>query len=399
MRFHPHCRIRLLTGLVLILGSAGQLALASSYRPASDSEILEHLPNRPFGPSPAQDRALRELVATRPDQLDLALHLARIEVERARVSSDPRSLGQAQALLSPWWDEVRPPVPVLLLRATIRQRSHEFAPARSDLLQAVEREPDNVQAWLILANIEQVTGQLDAAAESCAHLQEITTPLIALSCTAALDGIRGRAGEAHEDLDSALRRSSERDQGDLRNWMLTLQAELAERLGRLDNAERMYRQSLSADPDDTYTIAAYSDFLLDAARPKEVVELIAADTPVDTLLLRRAQAAHQLRSADATSIIADLEARFAASRERGDRVHLREEARYRLELANDPAGALELAQANWRVQKEPLDARILLECAIAAGEPKAATDVIEWIRSTHLESPAIAKLVIKAERG
>lgn len=388
---NPSRKIRLLACLAIL--ASGEVAIATPYVPKLDSEVLEHLPTRPFGPSPAQERSLRELVARQPDSLDLALRLAQIEVERSRATSDPRPLGQAQALLAPWWDEARPPVPVLLLRATIRQRSHVFAPARDDLRQAVDREPDNAQAWLILASIDQVTGRFDAAAESCSRLREISTPLVVLSCTTALDGVRGRAAQAYAALADVMKGQNKRDQKELRSWMLTLQAELAERLDRRAEAERLYQESLSTDPNDTYTIAAFSDFLLDADRPEAVVALIASDTPIDTLLLRRAQAAQRLHSDHAGSIIAELDARFAASRERGDRVHLREEARYRLELANDPVGALELAQANWQVQKEPLDARILLECAIAAGKPEAASEVIEWVHSTHLESPALARLV------
>lgn len=386
-------------GMMILLGYPLTAVMATPYLPANDSEVLEQLPARPFGPSPSQERALRDLVARQPDQLDLAVRLARIEVERSRATSDPRPLGQAQALLAPWWNDERPPVPVLVLRATIRQRSHEFTPARLDLRQAVEREPDNAQAWLILASIDQVTGNFDSAAESCARLQETSTPLVALSCTATLDGVRGKASSAYDDLSAAMERGSGRDQDKLRSWILTLQAELAERLDRNDDAERLYRDSLARDPGDTYTIAAYADFLLDADRPQDVIGLIAADTPIDTLLLRRAQAAHRLHSADATMIIADLDARFAASRERGDRVHLREEARYRLELANDPQGALELAKANWQVQKEPLDARILLECAIAADKPDSAAEIVRWVKANRLESPAIAALVKQAERG
>lgn len=389
--------IGLLLGLLAIANIPGHAAHAAPFRPTSDSEILEHLPARLFGQTAQRERALRELIKSQPDQLDLAVRLARIEVERARLYSDPRPLGQAQALLAPWWDEQAPPVPVLLLRATIRQRSHLFAPARVDLLQAVQREPDNVQAWLILASIEQVSGRFEAAESACVRLHEIATALVAQTCSAALAGVRGHAAEASANLTLALEHASLREREELRDWVLTLQAELAERLGRPEDAERLYQLSLAANPDDTYTIAAYADYLLDAGRAEDVTHLIPADTPIDTLLLRRAQAANRLSTPDTEILIANLDARFAASAQRGDRVHLREEARFRLELADDASGALKLAQANWLVQKEPLDARILLECAVAAGNPEAAAEVIGWIRKNGLEGPTLAKLLAQAE--
>lgn len=384
--------------VVMVISAPLQPASATPYRPARDAEILERLPARPLGPAPARERALRDLIRRQPEQLDLALRLAAIEVERARSTSDPRPLGQAEALLGPWWNEPRPPVPVLLLRAAIRQRSHAFGSARADLLQAVDREPGNANAWLLLASIEQVSGNYTAAADACARLRGIAAPIVHLSCKAALDGVSGQAAAAYAQVSTALSGTSQGDQKALRDWMLTLQAELAERLARSEDAERLYRLSLASNPGDAYTIAAYADFLLDAGRPQDVMGLIAADTPVDTLLLRRAQAAHRLDSADAAAIVDDLDARFSALRRRGDRVHQREEARYRLELADDPDGALQLAEANWQVQKEPLDARILLECAIAAGRPDAAAAVARWIGETGLQGPKLAELVGRVTR-
>jgi hypothetical protein len=61
----------------------------------------------------------------------------------------------------------------------------------------------------------------------------------------------------------------------------------------------------------------------------------------------------------------ELGERFDAARRRGDVVHRREEARYRLALAGDAAGALALARDNWAVQREPADLRILADAARA----------------------------------
>jgi len=80
--------------------------------------------------------------------------------------------------------------------------------------------------------------------------------------------------------------------------------------------------------------------------------------------------------------IAALKARFDAARLRGDSVHRREEARLALRLLKQPPRALQLARANWRVQKEPADARILLEAARAAHDVREVaalrTQVQDW---------------------
>lgn len=381
--------------LVLLAGSA----LAAPYRPQSDSEIVETLP---AGTAPQADRATRALraaVARDPNNLDLALRLAGLYVARARTDSDPRQLGRAEAVLAPWWNAADSPVPVLVLRATIEQSNHVFADARADLERALTQQPANAQARFTLATVQQVTGDFAGAAESCGRLAEIAAAIVAVTCQASVDGMTGRAAQAYDALDRVLAQSGGSQASAsvaLRSWATTLQAEIAERVDRPADAERGYRASRALDPRDAYTIAAYADFLLDQQRYAEVIDLIPSDTPIDTLLLRRVQAATRSGAADAVSTADDLAQRFAALRARGDRVHLREEARYTLEILRSPEAALALALENWHVQKEPLDARIVLEAALAAHRPQAANEVLQAIASTHLEGAHIAELAREA---
>ena len=188
-----------------------------------------------------------------------------------------------------------------------------------------------------------------------------------------------------------------RDSIGVRGWALTLQAELAERLARSADAERLYLASLAIDPTDAYTVAAYADFLIDAGRASDVLTLIPANTRGDVLLLRRAIAAKLAASPDAAQLAQELGQRFNASRARGDRVHLREEARFALAVKNESTEALALARDNWMVQKEPLDARIALEAAIAARQPKAVADVVTWIESTKLQGEKLAQLAAQVK--
>ncbi len=380
------------------------VAQAAPYLPASDLTPLERLSTTP-GESArlsASTRALRTVLARDPKNVDLAVRIAQTYVSRSRAESDPRFLGQAQAALGAWWSQAEPPVPVLLLRATIRQSNHDFGSASRDLEQAVKREPSNAQAWLTLATVQQVTGQPNAAAESCGKLVALVPPLISTTCLAGVDGVRGRAAQAYDALNAALVTSANgsRDGATstgVRSWALTLQAELAERLARPDDAERLYRASLALDATDAYTVAAYSDFLIDAGRPRDVLSLIPASTRADVLLLRRAIAARFAGSPEAAQTAADLGQRFNASRARGDRVHLREEARFALVVRPDPIEALALARDNWLVQKEPLDARIALEAALAARQPKAVADVVHWIDSVGLQGNTLARLVAQVK--
>ena len=374
---------------------------AAPFLPASDQIILERLSTTP-GESARVNQSTRDMRATLardPKNVDLAVRMAQLYVSRSRSESDPRLIGQAQAALGVWWSQTEPPIPVLLLRATIRQSVHDFNSALRDLDQAVRREPGNAQAWLTLTTVQQVTGNLAGAADSCRKVAPLAPPLIGITCLASIDGSQGRAAQAYDTLNNAMVASGAagRDSIGVRGWALTLQAELAERLARPADAERLYLASLAIDPTDAYTVAAYADFLIDAGRAADVLKLIPADTRGDVLLLRRAIAAKLAGASDATQLAQELGQRFNASRARGDRVHLREEARFALAVKSDPSNALALARENWAVQKEPLDARIALEAAIAARQPKAVADVLAWIESTQLQGEKLAQLAAQVK--
>ena len=143
---------------------------------------------------------------------------------------------------------------------------------------------------------------------------------------------------------------------------------------------------------------AYADFLLDQKRPAEVIALLNDKTRIDSLLLRLALAKQQLGDNELPNIITQLKARFAASRLRGENLHQGDEARFALYLIKQPQQALQLAQANWMLQREPKDARIVLEAAIAAHDPAAARSVIELLKTSRIESLQLAQLIAQLEK-
>jgi hypothetical protein len=126
-----------------------------------------------------------------------------------------------------------------------------------------------------------------------------------------------------------------------------------------------------------------------------VSALLQDKTRADPLLLRYALALKLLGSRELALHIEQLRDRFEASRLRGDRVHIREEARFTLHLLNDPKKALQLAQENWQVQKEPADARILLESALAAQDAASLETMRAWLKKTSLEDIELERLLTK----
>jgi tetratricopeptide (TPR) repeat protein len=373
----------------IVFGSKPQSASSSVHVPANAEEVLEVLPFAATDPRSREISALRRSVAANPKDLPRALRLARLDIELSRQRSDPRYLGHAEAALSPWQGEDVPEV--LVLEATVQQSLHDFESALRSLDRALALQPNNAQAWLTRAVVLTVRGRYDEARASCAQLVPLASNLVVAVCQSGIDSVTGKAEQAYTRLGQMLARSAEISP-DEEGWARSSLAEYAARVGNLDEAEKDFQRTIELDPEDSYSRAAAADLYLDRGKPAEALAMVKGREVNDTLLLRIAIAERRLKSPDAESHVEALGARFDASRLRGDVVHRREEARYWLELKDDPKRALALAIANWDVQKEPADARIYLECARAAKDPKAAAPLLAWLAETKLEDPFIAKL-------
>ena len=369
-------------------------ALAAPYTPADDGVVLERLPEA-LDPALAELKRMRAALRANPNDLDHAARLARRCIEAARETGDPRFLGQAQAALAPWWAAADPPPPALLLRATVKQSQHDFSGALADLDRLLAVRAGDGQALLTRATILTVLGRYADAQRDCAKLVRLASGLVTTTCLAGASSLNGDAAGAYRGLVQAL--ASAGDTAGTRAWALTLAAEIAARRGEAGAADIHFREALALDPRDAYLVAAYADFLLGQARAREAASLLADSAKNDALLLRLALAERSLP--DKRSEFADhrreLADRFAAARRRGDTVHLREEARFRLDVENDIPAALILAKANWNVQREPADLRILAAAARASGENDARRTVTDWLASTRLEDVAV---VAPAER-
>jgi predicted Zn-dependent protease len=372
--------------LVFFLGCGG--AAATPHIPADGNQVVERLPRR-ADPVQRELLRLRSELSTKPGDPGLAGALAQRYIEQARIEGDPRYLGYAQAALAPWWTQPQPPEQVLVLRATLRQSTHQFQAALADLDQAVRRDSANVQAWLTRATVQMVTGDLGAARASCMRLYSRAPILVVQTCLSSVGSVNGQAAASYRQLQEARTRHP-LDMHGIQVWVDTLLAEMAERAGDVRGAEAHFRDAMASGEPDSYLLGAYADFLLDHGRAPEVARLLKDKIRIDALLLRYALALQAMGAPEARLQSEALRTRFDAAMLRGDTVHQREQARFELALRKNPAAAVRLAKANWMVQKEPADLRLLADCALASGDAEAANIVRAWLRSSRIEDRRVA---------
>lgn len=391
-------RCLLTLGFCVAIALGGGIAQAAPHTPRSDDEILERLPFNASAAEGRELRALRRALAAQPQNLEPALALAQRYFDLASAEGDPRYVGYAEAAIRPWLTVAEPPVEILVMHALLRQYRHEFDAALADLARAAERAPGNAKIWSWRSAILLVQADYVGARAACAKLAPLASALLLASCNAIIDARTGKAAQAYADLSAALARRPDADPG-LKLWIQTRLAEAAAQLGRDEIAERHFKAGLALGVTDGYILAAYADFLLDRNRPLEVVALLRDWERSDVLLVRLTLAEQAAKLASAAAHIAMLQERFDASALRGDKLHQQDEARFNLEILGDARAALRLAAENYRLQREPGDARMLLEAALAAKDYAAARPALDWLRSSGYEDPIYAKLARRLQEA
>ena len=381
--------------LFCLIGMLAQLtAQAKPYLPSNPNQVLEKLP---FSLQSSSNNLiqLRKQLTAKPYDLLLATKLAKAYIEQSRIEGDPRYLGYAQAALAPWWTLQKPPIEVLVLRATLLQSTHQFDAALADLDKVLQIDNANGQAWITRATILQVQGQYVKALESCEQLKPLAPALITLTCLSNIQNLNGQARASYQTLKSAFAANTDKNTG-IDIWVLTLLAEMANRLGEYGLAEDYFTKAIALEKPDSYLLGAYADYLLNQGRPQTVVKLLKDKTNIDALLLRYTQALQTADAQQANIHVEHLKQNFDAAALRGDSVHLREQSRFELQLMHNPKRALTLAKNNWQTQKEPADARIYLEAALAAKDKPELQIIQQWIAKNKLQDAALDRLILKS---
>jgi hypothetical protein len=364
-------------------------ATAAPFTPASDSDVVERLPSGSNDPSVRRVESLRKQLAAQPDDMQLRLEIARRYFDLAMAQGDPRYVGYASATIAPLAQSAANNAAYWTVRGLIQQYSHDFAGALQSLAKARELDPQLAEPTAWRSAIHMVQASYDDALAECTRLVPLAHPLQAQGCTAYVQASTGQLAPAYEALGKALAAAGPQAP-ELALWVRTRLAEMAIRLNRMPEAEAHFKVALQSGVTDQFLLGAYADFLLQQNQPAEVVKLLAGWERSDILLLRLAMAGRAMNDRRAAGWADQLRERFAAAALRGDRLHEQEAARFALDIESNPAKALELALHNYKDQKEPRDAEILMRAAVAAKQPKAAQPVLDWLRTNKYEDPNLA---------
>jgi hypothetical protein len=335
--------------------------------PTSDNQVVEKLAPR---------------VERKPKTPAAAALAAKQAITLARESAQARYLGRAQAVLQPWWDKADAPTELAVLQATVQQSRHEFAAARAVLERVLQREPHHAQALLTLATLERVAANYPAAARACAQLRQTAAVLYAEACSLETQSLQGKHRAAQQGFESLLGDATDPA---AQSWLWSLAGENEERAGHDDKAYQAYQTSMQLAADN-YTALAAADLLLRTGQAAAALPWLSKLPDSEAVLLRRAYAYKQLQDLQWQEIAKELELRFTAMEQRGDApvLHARERALAYLWLTQDGAKALQSAQLNLSLQKEPLDWWIAVQSAQLAKDSVSAQKIMSDLSAVGL---------------
>jgi len=323
--------------------------------------------------SPKAKADVRALVAMtgKPSPMRAAQRAQEL-LQAGRRTGDPRTLGYAQAALGDWWGDRNAPIEVRVMQATIEQARHDFDAARTTLKGVLHEDPDHPQGWLTLAAVDLVQGRLEDARNDCAGLvhTDLVTQMI---CLAQVDAAEGKLDQARV----LLGRLTQAGPPALLATANSLLSETEARAGNWHEAEAAARKSLQQD-EDHYTRVLLADVLLAEKRPADARRALESAPPTDAVLLRRAIANPDDDIGRAAAN--ELRDRVAIALARGDTVHQRERAMFSLDVEHDDKTALQMAQENWKRQREPVDAWLLARAALVNHNDALLDEVRAWQR-------------------
>ncbi|MEW8436271.1 MAG: hypothetical protein AB2629_19825 [Candidatus Thiodiazotropha sp.] len=318
----------------------------------------------------------------------------------AQRSGDARYFGYALGILKRWQHGDTLPDELLVPMAMAQQALHRFDAALDTLKPHLNRHPEDAQAWLIRAGIEQVQGRYAAARRSCEQLLGRSTTLVEISCAAWTERYTANAQMAYQALRSAVRHATTTDDSVL-NWSLILLAELAEINADYDYAEQVLRWVIERAGDDIRPLTALADLQLRRGHTQALLAMIEPDHPSPALRMRRMLALIQQGTLSSDQQLAWLRQHFDAGNRRERPLHQRDAAIANLYLFNEPHKAFEQALGNWQQQREFADVEILLSTALAIGDRTRIQDALAWLDEIQFTDPRINPLrqALFEERG
>lgn len=327
-----------------------------------------------------------------PGSLEGATAAARLAFLTAMHEGDPRWLGNARAMLQPWWEAKGLSAEASFIRSLVRQGLHDFDGGLADLDAAISQEPERPEFWAWRFAIHLVRAEIDPARQACSAIGSRFGEREALGCAAVLLYRTGDPRGAIRLLDKMAGHPDGQGRYAL-EWLTFHRGEARRVAGEAEAAKRIWRSYLNSGPQPHVIRLALVELLNDQKDFAAAWQLNQSLPRSDALLVQAIRSARALGRLEAGPLLKEFQLRVAQQEARGDTINERPLIGYHLLIQGDAAVALDMAQKSWLTQREPADAALYAEAALRSGRPNAAAEVLLWRSQTGYKEASLDLLL------
>jgi Tfp pilus assembly protein PilF len=394
------------TALLGLFVAMSPVAAQERFRPSETAVVLSASVHAASGRQNAL-RALDKAWRAQPQNLPSALAYARAVFTLGLTEGDLRWYGSAKAALTPWWTAADLPAEAYFLRGLVKQGFHDFQNGLQDINRAIALEPARAEFWswrfalhLLLADmaaaqkdmeeIGRLFGEEEAKVYRAVLLYRTGQPLPAVALlsqaigsvnyqdASSQDWLGFHLGEAH--------RVAGQPAKALAVWGQRLKASPQSHLIRLSLADLLNQQGQYRQAKNTATATVTA---ANGNAPNNTASM------TDALLMQAVLASRSLKDPDESRLASQLEARLQSQALRQEALIERPKLIYQIAYGRDLKAGLALSIDNWRLQKEPPDAVLFVQAALALGQARAAEPVVKWAEETGYTDPQLKLLLLQ----
>jgi hypothetical protein len=389
----PMLRTTLLALTTLLGLGLIQPLLAQTRSIPADNTVLLTLDGASAANRNGEPNASVRAWRARPDDISLATAAAKQAFIAAMDQGDARWLGNAQAMLSQWWEATDTlPAETLFVRGLVRQGLHDFVGAQGDIARAMQKDPQQPEYWSWHLAIDMVQARLDQAQKTCDQIGLRFGQAEQKSCQAVLLQRAGRPKEAIALL-NALARHPDHQGPRAKEWIAFHLGEAHRVAGDQAQALSVWRSHMKQARQQPHgMLVAAVELLNDLGRHEEAWQLNPQRSRSDALLVQAIRSARGLQRPEADDLLEEFEQRLTHQQQRGDLMNERPVIVFQLDVLNRPDQALALAQSAWATQREPADAVLYARAAILQKDRSAAETLLAWQAQTGYREPRLDTL-------
>ena len=345
-----------------------------------------------------RDAALRRLDQAwraQPQDLSAALAYARAVFTLGLTEGDLRWYGSAKAALAPWWTAQGGSADLFFLRGLVKQGFHDFEAGLQDIQRAIALEPARAEFWSWRFALHLLLADMAAARQDTEEMARLFGNTEADVYRAVLLYRTGQPQRAVQMLARSIRLPEFQDASS-QDWLSFHLGEAHRVAGQAVQAEAVWGQRLQRHPQSHLLRLSLADLLNQQGRfaqAKSVAMYRQTSALTDALLMQALLASRGLQEPAQATLAAQMAARLKSQALRQEALIERPKLIYQIAYGQDVAAGLALSIDNWQLQKEPPDALLFVQAALALGQAPAAAPVLAWARDTGYTDPQLASLL------